>query len=293
MSGTFDDLVAVSGYLADKEIAASLQAGHLIDPGSWDASQIRHASYTIRLGSRVEIERAADVHTGLRQRLSIALVKGGDPLELRPGDTAMLYCMEYLRLPPSVMGFTVARGLWWFESIVPENTYVDPGFSGQIYTTVTNLSSRVFKIPYGTPIARLFFFKLGHDVDQPYKPGPSIGIDQHLPSEPWIAFTSAALARKASNKRLLGDLVSTERGGLRTAELFRRQTVLLRAGLLVAIIWPIALVTTFHWDWLRGQIGTLASAVVIDLVAGLLVFLGLRAWAKLKHDDDFGSIQRS
>ena len=59
----------------------------------------------------------------------------------------------------------------FFEALVPENTYVDPGFNGSLYTTVTNLSHRVVRLHYNDPIARLFFYHLSDSVEEPYVEG--------------------------------------------------------------------------------------------------------------------------
>jgi deoxycytidine triphosphate deaminase len=120
----FENVVTSVGFLTDRNIQTALESGFLIEEGTWEVGQIRHASYMIRLGQRVELERDP-AGSGEREHKRIPLTRGGPPLELRPGDTALLYSLENL-----------ARGLLFAESLVPENTYVDPGFTGQIYTTV-------------------------------------------------------------------------------------------------------------------------------------------------------------
>src|SRR4051812_44471526 len=98
----FEDIVPVMGYLTDRYIQAALSAGFLIEQGTWEATQIRHASYMLRLGQRVEIERDP-TGSGDREQRKIMLKRGGPPLELRPGDTALLYSIENLRLPNCVL----------------------------------------------------------------------------------------------------------------------------------------------------------------------------------------------
>jgi deoxycytidine triphosphate deaminase len=276
----FEDVVPTLGYLTDRSILAALQSGFLIEEGTWEAGQLRHASYTIRLGQRVELERHP-AGSGEREQRSIALTRGGPPLELRPGEKALLYSLENLRLPTCILGFTVARGLLVYESLVPENTYVDPGFTGQIYTTVTNLSGRVLKLPYGIPIARLFFYRLGENVGRPYQTGSAIGIDQHLESSSGIAFPTPATAIVATASALLDDLVATERGGARTAELLKRNATLARAALLAAVSWPIVLQLALSWTWLRDNTNVIVTGVIGSLVAAGLVALGTRVWARI------------
>src|SRR5262245_1647696 len=112
----FEDIVPGVGYLTDKNIQAALDADYLIEKGTWEPGQIRHASYMLRLGDRVQIERDP-TGSGEREQKLFTLKRGGPPLELRPGDTALLYSIENLRFPACVLGFTVARGLLFAECL--------------------------------------------------------------------------------------------------------------------------------------------------------------------------------
>ncbi|HST07358.1 MAG TPA: hypothetical protein VLJ83_04265, partial [Gemmatimonadaceae bacterium] len=140
---TFASLVSTSGFLTDKQIQSGLNSDYLIEKGTWDPGQIRHASYQLRLGSEVRISRASASVGAETKEFCIVSLTPDKSVELRPGDTAMLYSIERLRLPDCVLAFTVARGLLYAEALAPENTYVDPGFSGTLYTTVTNISNRI------------------------------------------------------------------------------------------------------------------------------------------------------
>ena len=51
---------ANGGGLSDGQIRHRLKAGQLMDRNTWAEDGIRHASYTLRVGSRVEIEQASD-----------------------------------------------------------------------------------------------------------------------------------------------------------------------------------------------------------------------------------------
>jgi hypothetical protein len=195
----------------------------------------------------------------------------------------MLFSQEYLQLPASVLGFTVARGLLVVESLVPENTYVDPGFNGAIYTTVTNLSGRVLKIPYGTAIARLFLYRLSENVEREYRTGPAMGIPQHLDSASGVAFPTAADARKGKAAALIQDLVNSERGGVRTAELLRRNASLTRVALFIAILWPPALAGALAWPALRAWAGPVASSVLSGIVTIVLTWAAEKTWRHISE----------
>jgi len=279
---TFESLARNPGFLTDRVIRAALDADYLLERGSWDLGQVRHASYTLRLGDRVEVARYEDRQRAQRQRVAITLNEGGDSLQLRPGDTALLYSLESLRLPACVLGFTVARGLLFVEGLSPENTYIDPGFTGPIYTTVTNVSDRIFELDYGTPIARLFFYRLVEDVAEEYRRGAAKGIEQHLPSQPGVAFATVDAARAASTSALITDLETSDRGGFRTGQILRRQATIAQAALLTAIVLPVLLQVATSWTWLRDRLGgDFAASVLASLVAAGIVFGTQKVWNRV------------
>jgi len=65
---SFAELIPQIGFLTDRQILIALDEGHLLERGTWEQSQLRHASYTLRLGDRVEIARAANsAHTKTKE----------------------------------------------------------------------------------------------------------------------------------------------------------------------------------------------------------------------------------
>lgn len=244
------------GFLNDTQIRELLDRGELIERGTWEVANVRHASYTLRLGARVEVQRASAAREAHRERQAIMLRSGGAELELQPGDTALLYSIENLRFPNDILGFTVARGLLFVETLAPENTYVDPGFSGHIYTTVTNLSGRVLKLPYGTPIARLFACRLEAAAAEPYRTGPAIGVEQHLESVPAIESTAPATQPVPT---LLSIVSSTERSGPEIAELVRRIDRLALAAFVAALVWPIVIFVANSNKAILDSVGPILS----------------------------------
>jgi deoxycytidine triphosphate deaminase len=286
MSTKFEDIVPGLGFLVDAQIRDALKAGYLIEKGTWEDSQIRHASYQLRLGDRVEVSRSASSSSQVTKELSIVrLSKSNDTLQLHPGDTALLYSLENVRLPDSVLGFTVARGLLFVESLVPENTYIDPGFSGQLYTTITNVSNRVVQLKYQTAIARMFLFKLSGAVETAYNTGAAMGIAQQLDSVPASAIPTMADARGAKNAALLEEIRRAPISGIHIAEALRRIKSRIEALAIFATIWPILLVILNTSAWIRDLI---RSAFLINVIAGLvtapLVYLGTVGLKKLREE---------
>ena len=286
MSSSFDDIVPEVGFLIDAQIRDALNNGFLIEKGTWEESQIRHASYQLRLGERVEIARAKSASSQNTKELSVVkLSKLNDIVEIRPGDTALLYSGENLKLPPSILGFTVARGLLFAESLVPENTYIDPGFGGTLYTTVTNVSGRVIRLKYQTPIARMFLFRLSRPVSNPYSTGASMGISQELSSIPASAIPTREDARRATHQTLLEEIRQIPFGGLHLAETLSRCRSREDIFLLLAVIWPIVLLFFNTSTWIKTVVGSaFVNNVLAGLVTGGLVYVGRLALRKLREE---------
>jgi deoxycytidine triphosphate deaminase len=286
MTKKFEEIVPAAGFLVDVQIRAALIGGYLIEKGTWEESQIRHASYQLRLGDRVEISRASQAGTQNTKELSIVrLSKANDTLEIRPGDTALLYSLENIRLPDSVLGFTVARGLLFVESLVPENTYIDPGFSGTLYTTVTNVSNRVVHLKYQTAIARMFLFRLPCSVENTYNTGAAIGISQQLESVPASAIPSIDDARGAKNRILLDEIRRVPMGGVHIAEALSRGKSREERIAIFSAIWPIIFFAFNTSVTIRDAIH---SALLINVLGGLvtaaLVYLGSIGLKKLREE---------
>jgi hypothetical protein len=220
----------------------------------------------------------------------VTLTESKRELELRPGDTALLYSLEILRFPPSVLGFTVARGLLFAEALSPENTYVDPGFSGPIYTTVTNVSNRIIQVTYGMPIARLFFFRLAEDVENIYRAGSAMGITQQLTSVRAVPLGSDEELRSAKDEDLRQSVRLVPIGGVHTAELIGRmhkRAVAAHERLLaIALFWPLLLVVANNSAWVKSHLGDFLANVVAGLVTTVLVWLTPRfvGWIRSATD---------
>jgi deoxycytidine triphosphate deaminase len=281
----FDEIVPDTGFLVDSQIRDALTHGYLIEPGTWDESQIRHASYQLRLGERVEIARARNATQNTKELSIVKLSKLNETVELRPGDTALLYSGENLKLPNSVLGFTVARGLLFVESLVPENTYIDPGFTGTLYTTVTNVSGRVIQLKYRTPIARMFLFRLSRPVVSSYSTGAAMGISQELASVPASSIPTQEDARNAKSNILLEEIRRIPFGGVHLAESMSRSKLKEDRILIFSFVWPIVLLFVNTSEWVRGAVkSAFAINVIAGLVTGLLVYLGAVGLRKLREE---------
>jgi deoxycytidine triphosphate deaminase len=279
----FEQLIASPGFLTDRQISAALNAGFLLDPETWIPKSVRHASYTLRLGEKIELARAASAATSETKEFSVIRLSDGGSISLNPGDTALLFSLEHVRLPTSVLGFTVARGVLFAEALCPENTYVDPGFSGPLYTTVTNVSNRIVHLQYGMPLARLFFFKLSEPAENGYRAGSALGIAQQLTSIKAVALSTPAACEQATTRDLLSIVGAMPMGGMQLAEVLRRHGRRQAQLFTLAIGLPILLILANNSTWLRDNIGTFTANVAASLLATGLALLIPKALSKLRH----------
>lgn len=263
-----------TGFLVDSQILQYLRDGFLIHHGTWDAGQIRHASYTLRLGSEVQLCRAVDNSLAPTKQFMIVHISASSPLVLQPGDTARLYSRESLTLPDNVVAFTVARGLLFVEALCPENTYVDPGFVGNLYTTVTNISNRTVTLQYESAIARIFFFKLNTSVDTSYRPGASMDINQQLESIPCVPVNTAHVYAEVTDDQLIESVSKLPLIGPHLQELFWRLSARSSRNLLqfyvFAFSWPLVVFFIGKWQALPSDFWPQVGA---NLVGGLGVSL--------------------
>jgi deoxycytidine triphosphate deaminase len=278
----FDRLRIPQGFLTDAQIRIALENEELIVPGSWDANCIRHASYTLRLGTKVEIASASRANLEEARDFAVKDLHAGDHFDLNPGDTAKLYSIEMLRIPDCVLGFTVARGLMFFESLIPENTYVDPGFNGPLYTTVTNLSHRVVRLHQNDPIARLFLYRLSEPVRQAYQQGAARGLKQRLESFRATKFGTQSECSAATSDALIQDLNCLPAGGSQLAELSRRQDRKWVMLVGFSFCWPLLLLLVNLNAWVRDKANFAVRNIGALAITGLFSYLAPKLWMKLK-----------
>lgn len=286
---SFETLVPTSGFLVDRQIRQSLQEGYLLEQGTWQLEQVRHASYTLRVGEEVRIARATDANSSTSRQFSVYhLAEKSKEVDIYPGDTALLYSCERVRLPDCVLAFTVARGLLFVEALSPENTYVDPGFSGSLYTTITNVSNRVIRLEYGMPIARMFFYRLPVAPEAPYRSGASLGIDQQISSVRAVPIGTADECRTATTKELRTAIRQTPLTGLQLAESLLRLSNAVRStrvGLATfALTWPILLLFAYESEFVRNNLGTFLGGVAASLVAAVLMIIVTKVWNVIRTD---------
>lgn len=275
----FEDLIPSTGFMTDRHIRKALNDGYLIEKGTWEESLIRHASYMLRLGDTVHVSRFSDVgNKGQRAFDIIRLGTHNPSLSLSPGDTALLYSQEYLRFPYAVIGFTVARGLLFIQPMVPENTYVDPGFTGSLYIVVSNLSNQSVELKYQMPMARLYFFRLSEPVEIPYRTGAGVGVEQHLNMTPAFGISSANLSKENWNTLVETTSQIPLAGSQIIAELFKRMQRRLLVLSVAVVIWPLFLIIVNTNEWIRQNFDSIVTNILASIAAAAFTWVALRVW---------------
>lgn len=77
-----------------------------------------------------------------------------------PGETIIAYSKERFTIPENVYARVNTVGQIFYAGFSAENTYIDPGFAGQITIALVNNSNRILTIHADAPLARVEFFKL-------------------------------------------------------------------------------------------------------------------------------------
>ena len=194
------------GFLTDEDIESSLD--HIFRNGSFDPKSVRHSSYQLRLGE-VKLSSKA-LHENQRfeefQQLKWSEKKENSYVEIAPRQKAQLITKEFFKFPNDMLGFVFSRGLLFSLGLTPETTYVDPGFSKNLYITIINNSGNVIRLNKMMHIGRLFIYKLSKNVTIPYIDGADIGIAQQLRQFPVRKLFNPEDIKKASNKELLDSI---------------------------------------------------------------------------------------
>jgi len=201
-----ENIGSPGSFLTDEDIRGALPI--VFREGSYDVECVRHASYQLRLDEVKVCSRptAEDQHGEYFEDFQQLKWKEGQNeefVDIGRRQVALLYTREFFTFPHNTLGFTVARGLLFSLALTPENTYVDPGFSGKLYVTIVNNNENSVRLCRGMPISRLFIFKLAKRVETPYVAGSDMGIEQQLKQVPVRAFWSEERLRKVHDRHIL------------------------------------------------------------------------------------------
>jgi dCTP deaminase len=156
--------------LSDFDLRGYISSGRLyIEP--YDHSIVRENGLDLRLGSGYCELLEADVvldpysHTDLS-----SFYKCGEAMEiiLKPWGRYLLHTLEYIRLPPELVGFAELRSTLARLGLLIPPTIIDGGFEGQL-TIEVQAPPFPLKLRHGTRFLHLILSKVSTPIERPYR----------------------------------------------------------------------------------------------------------------------------
>ncbi|MVF49835.1 hypothetical protein F9Z43_10995 [Pseudomonas monteilii] len=163
------------GMLTDVDIKAAL--GILFSEHA-DSARAKYSTYEVVLDAGFHVIQYSN--SGEVERLERVPENG--VISVLPGETVLVYSKECFSLPPNVYARVNTVGQIFLAGFSAENTYVDPGFLGQISITLINNSSRVLSMAAGAPLARVEFIKLSKRPDKIHSGRKGVRASKVVPS---------------------------------------------------------------------------------------------------------------
>jgi deoxycytidine triphosphate deaminase len=157
-----NDIGPTVGLLCDRDIKHAVDRGFLFEKAGFNESNAKYASYEIRVGHQYEVLRFEGddvVH------VPKDLADGGS-IDIPPGSTFLIVAEELFRLPINIFAKVTTLGQVFASGLAAENTFADPGYTGPLYITMTNVSSRILSLKQGDPLARVEFHRFQHNPDK-------------------------------------------------------------------------------------------------------------------------------
>lgn len=168
--------------LLDFDIIFEARRKGLLVP--FEENQLKGASYDIRVGDYAILARSEA--EGGHEKISL---KEQDHLDLLPNQTAAIYSMERLGVPPDMKGRLSLRSYWAIKGLHFNGGIVDPGYTGLLFFNVTNLGTAPVRINYAEGLVTTEFVRLDQPSQRIYNDGePILDIPEErlppLPSQP-------------------------------------------------------------------------------------------------------------
>ncbi|RLI05451.1 dCTP deaminase [Candidatus Bathyarchaeota archaeon] len=156
--------------LSDVELKKYIQKKRLkINPLKKDT--IRENGVDLHLGNRIaRLKQKRKVMDTKNERLKpeeFYKIESGEEFTLRPYEKVLVYTLEYLELPPDLMGFVELRSTYARCGLTLPPTVVDGGFKGNLTLGITGSAFPV-KLYAGERFVHLVFARLTSPVKKPY-----------------------------------------------------------------------------------------------------------------------------
>lgn len=155
--------------LSDFDLRAYLSSGRLkIEPYSEEI--VRENGIDLRIGSSYCVIRESDEILDVINPDDVSKYYEcgeSDVILLRPNKRYLLHTLEYIKLPPELMGFVELRSTFARLGLMIPPTIIDGGFEGQV-TIELLTSSFPIRVCKGVRFLHVVFAKLTTPVNKPY-----------------------------------------------------------------------------------------------------------------------------
>jgi len=158
--------------LSDSELRAYILGGRLgVEP--LDPELVRENGVDLRIGGQYCLisggARVVDVNVDSPAQLDGVYRCGeAEELVLAPSARYLLHTLEYIRVPPELMGFVELRSTFARLGFLMPPTIVDGGFEGQLTIEVATPPFPV-KLRAGTRFLHVVFARLSSPAVRPYR----------------------------------------------------------------------------------------------------------------------------
>lgn len=121
--------------------------------------------YDLRLASPVAILQSAAAVVDPKAAVQTLQLAYRQPtpesrgVVLPAGGSALVHTLEYLRLPPNVLGVITGKSTYARSGLVLVGTVAEPGWEGQLTLLVVNTAPRPLRIYPGEGICQVLFFE--------------------------------------------------------------------------------------------------------------------------------------
>jgi deoxycytidine triphosphate deaminase len=186
-----EDISQPASILTDQEIREAVHRGYLIEE-HFNIDSAKHSSYEVHFSANAQILEYAGDRTTHRPHAPINRM-----IVIPEGATVIVYSQELFRIPRNVLCHVTVLGQLFTCGLSAGSTYIDPGYSGQLYISMTNVSPMTLQLPVGSPLARVEFFRLGSPARFPH-PGMTGARDIELEYSKSGELDSASLPLRRS-----------------------------------------------------------------------------------------------
>lgn len=82
---------------------------------------------------------------------------------------SLAHTIEDFNLPGNVSGLVTDKSTYARRFLSAMNTFIDPGFKGNLTLELVNLGDEYISLQAGDPVAQILFFELDEPTESPYR----------------------------------------------------------------------------------------------------------------------------